>query len=66
MLGKCIISINIYLFQILDSSEDGWSGYDDELYLVAWNHVLVGIEDEALWNYNILEVVLGFLYIGHI
>ena len=36
-------------------------GQDDELYLLAWNHVLAGIEDEVLEALNLLPIDLGVL-----
>ena len=47
-LLKFIIFIDIKLFQILGKGEDGWKGWDDELYLVAWDHVLAGIVYEVV------------------
>ena len=34
---------------------------DDELYLLAWDHVLAGIVDEVIGIENLLGMILGVL-----
>ena len=60
-LAKSFISITLNCFRSPVAVRMAEEGTDDVLYLLAKNHVLVGIIDEVLETLNLLQMDLGAL-----